>query len=412
MKIFFSEDELNEFLKENDLDGLDSQYSPSMQKLKKEFNAKDIHINNWWVRTPSSWICPVCNRAKRDIVKINKHGDLSGQLFSHHDHVEDLVKKEFERISSQKNTPIADKLAEKFVVRVSFGLSAYDSTIICSDCNDADKEAKKIANTHSSFSFSPKNIAKFIKVEKNKEHKIDKEKALFCWKEEELLFQKRLELINYIVDLGASNTHWYEISETTEKGVKYTSDRLLNAYGLKKLSYYPEELLFKKNIYDGNLSKWRYENTFKNDVPTLTEIQNMINLRGDKWELLSEDWTCPICKRNKVDTIFKSKTNKWTFNSEGKSFLDKSKKNWCDTITICYHCSNIATLLRKEVDTNNKLTHSQHWIMKKEELVRAIKEVRIHNTPLLENSYIDSLIPILKERIKNKEITGFEFYKG
>ncbi len=51
MKLKFNDkNELYTFLETSDLIGLDSEYSLSTQKLKKSFDAKEIHINKWWVR--------------------------------------------------------------------------------------------------------------------------------------------------------------------------------------------------------------------------------------------------------------------------------------------------------------------------------------------------------------------------
>ena len=48
---FYNENELYNYLKNNDLSGIDSEYSLATQKLKKEFKAKEVHFNKWWVRT-------------------------------------------------------------------------------------------------------------------------------------------------------------------------------------------------------------------------------------------------------------------------------------------------------------------------------------------------------------------------
>ena len=129
MKLKFNDkNELYTFLETNDLMGLDSEYSLSTQKLKKSFDAKGIHINKWWVRTSPLWICPVCNRNKSQIVKLNKHGDLSGQLHEHHDHMSELLKLVFDSISSERESRIAGIDSLKFIEKISFALYENDVT--------------------------------------------------------------------------------------------------------------------------------------------------------------------------------------------------------------------------------------------------------------------------------------------
>ena len=119
MKLKFNDkNELYTFLEKNDLMGLDSEYSLSTQKLKKSFDAKGIHINKWWVRTSPLWICPVCNRSKSQILSLNKHGDLSGQLLEHHDHMSELLKLVFDSISSERESRIAGIDSLKFIEKI------------------------------------------------------------------------------------------------------------------------------------------------------------------------------------------------------------------------------------------------------------------------------------------------------
>lgn len=406
-KCFETKDDFYKYLEENNLEGLDSEYSLSTKKLKEKFNVKDVHFNKWWVMTPVHWKCPSCCRSKEQIVRLNKHGHLSGQLHEHHDHMKDLVKNRFQVLSSSKMKIVADNLAEKFAIRLSFAFAAYDNTIICSDCNSADKEAKKIVNAHDYFSFAPSDIRIFLIIENNEEHKINVQKAKKIWEEQKEIFKIRMDFLNKIADLAAENMHWYKPSETTVKQIENIANRYMELYGLKNLQKFDTEtLLYKTQKYNGNLSDWRYQNKKSQfDPPHQGEINHMINLNGKHWLKYEDDWRCPICLRSKKACVTKSKKNNWFFTTVNKSFFNKLDKNWCENIDICHECDKVSTLIRKEVDINKELEWTYHWFVKKEEL----KEVILLTTPnyshIINNRVYNNFIPIWQERIVNQNWT-------
>jgi len=406
MKKFKNKEELYEYLKSNDLYGLDSEYSLSTQKLKRIFKANGVHINKWWVRTDPSWMCSVCKRAKKQIVKINKHGDLSGQLHEHHDHMADFLKLEFDKISSKREVRIADNDADKFISRISFGLAAYENTLVCSDCNKADADAKKIVKAHKYFSFSPKDIASFIIVKDNCEHTINEQKAIDCYISQKSVYKRRLELAAYIASIAADNDHWYEESRINSiESIYWNSNRNMRIYGIDELPGFNEDLLFQSKQYKSDLSQWRRKNRLSKYKPTQGDIEHMANTRGEKWNKLDDDWKCPICDRSKESCVTKTKKGTWLFNTVGKSFLDTSSLNWCTTKTICDSCHKVYTLLQKEVDVNGVLSYTHHNIISEIELKKSILKVYSHNSHDVNNSYVDNILKDLTLRIENELYT-------
>jgi|GEM_PF-3517582 len=403
---FKSKEELHDYLKKNDLEGLDSEYSLSTQKLKKAFNTNDIHINRWWVLTGPNWSCNICNRNKSQIVKINQHGDLSGQLHEHHDHMAEFLKKEFDRISSNREVRIANNDADKFISRIAFGLASYENTLICSDCNKADADAKKIVNAHKYFSFSPKDIASFIIIKDNSQHCVDGEKALDCYLGQKNTYKRRLELAAYIASIAADNEHWYEESKVNNiDGIYWKSDKNMQRYGFSDIPGSNVDLLYKPKQYGANLNQWRKNTKVFKYKPNEGEIEHMANTRGEKWNKLEDDWICPICNRSKKACILKSKKGIWNFNTVGKSFLDRSALNWCTTKTICDACHRVYTLLQIEIDTDSILSYTHHNIIAEEELRKSILKINDHNFHDVNNPYVDSILNELKTRIEHELYT-------
>ncbi|MCD6173426.1 MAG: hypothetical protein J7J96_06505 [Sulfurimonas sp.] len=360
---FTSKEELYEFLKKDNLVGLDSEYSNLTDELKKQFNAKGVHFDRWWVCTPTTWKCPVCERKKPELLKINKHGDLSGQLHEHHDHISDLAKKRFDIISASKENIVADLTAQKFVERLSYALASYDKTVICSDCNSADKQAKKIVQAHKDFSFSPLEISKFIIVKNNLEHEIDEDIAKELWIKQQETFNTRLKLVDNIANIAAENAHWYQPSDETSVHTRRKANHYFELQGLKNIcKYETETLLYKTVVYSGKMDKWRKESRKLNHkIPTDGEIQHMSNLNGKFWNRLDSDWLCPICYRNKKSCLQPSKKNPWVFQTASKSFYNNSYPRWCEELVICNECHKTTTLIQKEVDLDGELNYSSHW---------------------------------------------------
>ncbi len=404
---FYNENELYNYLKNNDLSGIDSEYSLATQKLKKEFKAKEVHFNKWWVRTDPSWKCTVCRRRKSQIVKINKHGDLSGQLHEHHDHMAEFLKNVFDDISSKRKTRIADIDAEKFILRISFGLASYENTLVCSDCNKADATAKAIVKAHKYFSFSPKDIASFIIVKNNDDHEISEENALRCYIDQKDIYKRRIELASYIAEIAADNEHWYEESKINNiANINFHSNNIMERYGVH------EGWLFKQKEYKKDLNKWRKRTKIFKYVPTEGDIEHMINTRGEKWNKLEDDWLCPICKRSKKECISKSKKEIWIFNTASKDFLDQSSDNWSKTKTVCDSCYRVYTLLQKEVDINNILSYTDYNVIKEDEIKKSILNINNHNFHDINNKYVESILDELKNRIEKKICTSSELAKN
>lgn len=407
---FKSKEELYKYLEENDLYGLDSEYSLFTKELKEKLNADGVHFNKWWVITPTNWRCPVCERDKSQIVKLNKHNDLSGQLHEHHDHMKDLVKQRFQELSASKKKVVADKLAEKFAVRLSFAFAAYDNTIICSDCNAADMEAKKLIKAHKHFSFAPSDIAEFIIVNNNSEHHIDEKKAKQIWEQQKEIFNIRMDFLDKIADIAAENTHWYKPSEITAKQTEHIANIHFEKYGLKKLNRdWTESLLYKTSKYNGDMSAWR--DKLKNinvKPPSDGEVAHMAKLDGKHWDKYDTDWQCPTCLRSKIDCIHKSNKGSWFFTTVNKSFLEKKNFHWCENIEICSECDKVVTLIKKEIDILKKLEWSNHWFLKACELKQIVisKPNAQHK---INNDYFEKLLFTLKTRMQKEEWTNSQF---
>ncbi len=399
---FSSEEELLSFLKRQDIYGLDSEFSKSSDELVEEFSAKGMDLNRWWVYTPTDWICPACKRKKSQIVRLNQHGYLTGHLHEHHDHMSDFVMREFTRISESKKVVVADIHAQRFVARTAFAFSAYDNTVICSDCNSADSKAKILVKTPKEFSFSPAEIGDFIKSTPNTEHEIDTNKASAVWDSCREMFFTRSELVLKVAELAASNSHWYQPSERTAKQTERMAEYYLDYYGMKQINpLEPEKLLYKPNKFSGAKNSWRKDAIRRiSNPPTESELQHLINLSG-QWKKAADNWRCPICNRSKFSCVRKSNTGKWSFlTSTSKVLHCDSADDYYQIMQVCNDCSTTATHIGKEVEVavGTKLSYASAVISSTE--LKKIIASSPHSKHLINNDEVENILPILIERVR------------
>jgi rubredoxin len=397
---FTSKEELIEHLSNNDLSGIDAEYSKSTLRLVKKFKAKGAHLNKWWVMTPSDWMCPSCKRKKSEIVRLNRHGYLTCQLHEHHDHMKDLVKKVFTDLSSSKKVVVADEMAEKFAIKMSFSLSAYDNTVICSDCNGADTNAKSIAKTHPDFSFSPKEIGDFVVSKPNEEHKVNKEVAVKIWNEGKAIFNLRIKMVNYIANIAAENNHWYQPSEQSAKETERIAGFWFRRYGLLDIDHSPEKLLYNPVVFKGKLSSWRYKNNSSlSAIPTDGELQHLISTRGNFWKKVSDNWECPCCGRLKFDCIRPSQNNPWVFEVKNMLFFNLSAERWAENVLVCNDCSVVANQMGLEAAAKVKEISFPSSLISFVETMKIVIP-RPHSLHNINNEIADNLIFNLAERIE------------
>ncbi len=403
---FSSEEQLHEYLQFYDLDGLDSEFSKTSKALIEVFSAKGMDLNRWWVYTDVSWICPCCKRRKPEIVRLNQHGFLTGHLHEHHDHMEDFVAREFTRISESKKVVVADLLAKRFVARTAFAFSAYDNTVICADCNMADAKAKDAVGAPKEFSFSPGEISSFIRVNSNKEHGIDTDKALETWTLCRDMFYIRRELVLRVAALAADNEHWYQPSLITAKSTERAAQYRMNAYGLKEINFLDtEKLLYAPGKFVGSPDSWRHATPPRSSrKPNDGELQHLIKMSAH-WPKVHGNWQCSICKRHKLQTVRKSNTGKWSFLvSTAKVFYSEIMMNPVTDMIICNDCSTTATLVGKEVEAiSNVALGVASSVIAPSELAKIIHPFA-HSKHWINNDEFEKLLPILLDRAMSKTV--------
>lgn len=398
-------EELEQYYEEGGNPWFDAEFSPLSKRIISFLGAKGMHMNKWWVRTPMDWKCPSCSRNKSQIAKLDHRGFASCHLHEHHDHMKDVVRRKFEEISSARDKVVATTLAERFAVRTSYAVSAYDNTVICADCNKADGTAKKMIGAHDDFSFSPEEIARFVLSQPNREHAIDIESARKIWADGYETFSKRMKLAEYIAGLAASDSHWYQPSRTTAKQTKKSAEFKFSKCGLDELHYEPEKLLYTTVPFKGSFSSWRLTpKPSNNRKPTQGQIAHLSQTRGRYWNRYDDEWHCPCCKRSKYDCLKPSKRNPWVFEVKGVLAFDKNVVSYSSEVKVCNECFNTANLLGREAieeakaDMGNREVMFPHCLVSLEEL-QAVVTPRANSSHLIDNQLADKVLSDAINRI-------------
>lgn len=337
---------------------LDGEWGSQTAEIAKQLNSTGFSLNNWWVLTSPDWTCPACNRPKREIAKINRHGDMMGHLVTHHDHMGDYLADRFHQISGSLVSVTADPECKRFVRRSASTIAAYDPIVICVDCNSADGEAKKIIPTHKWFSFSPAEISEFVIPGKNREHRIDTKCAKEIWENRKLLFQHRLQMAEQIATLAATNKHWYQEADPRDhpESLEKTARRVLDFSGLPDLNlHYFVKFSRSLRTPPADTKRWRYNFPRKGGAPSQSQIDHVAKVtHKPHWQLVTDNWKCPACRRSKIEVVRPSNKAPWAFRVDQKRLLDLETADFRQ-ILLCGDCCMIRDFLAKDAGVPGEL---------------------------------------------------------
>jgi hypothetical protein len=174
-------------------------------QLLNTHKANDFGAISGFFEVGDDWRCPSCLRSKPEQARIDKNNNLMCALHWHHDHYEECISDHM-RQSLRGAGAAMDALRDSII--------RFPRTLICNDCNVAEPWAKNIVGAPEVFSFTPYEIATFIRVENNQSHVVDPDKALAAYAAAEpsmkLISQRLRELQNAVRD---DTGDWQHVSK-------------------------------------------------------------------------------------------------------------------------------------------------------------------------------------------------------
>ena len=381
---------------------LDGVMSSQTVSLRVQLDCDGVDMDMLWAYTPMSWQCPACLRSKSQIARPNKNGDLMCRLVEHHDHMKDHLIKEFEKISAGLDRVLASEAAGKFAKRSAPMVSAYDNTVICNDCNNADAVAKKLAGTHPSFSFSPAEILAFVIASPNAEHKVSSEAATRIWNENRETFNLRMKIVSRIAEIAAKDEHWYQttpyqfhpdyVRQTAESYASITEARralrILCGPPRKQNSKAPKE--------------WRAKGVnYRVQIPTAGQIEHVAKVTSYKrWQMVPDDWHCPGCHRSKAQIVRPTKQSAWALPITSKVYRDRSAKYGYSNVFVCDDCGSAAVDIVKEAAAAAGVEAGAYARQIDVDEIAQIILPRPHAIHRIANDKADALVEIIAARLR------------
>ena len=384
---------------------LDGVMSPLTRELMQIFGAKGVDMTSWWAWTEPDWICSGCGRSKRELVRLNQKGQLMCRLVEHHDHMQDLLLKRFQEVSAAQDRVVADEFAERFAKRSAQMVSAYDNTIVCNDCNNADALGKASAGAHPDFSFSPGELRRFVIAKAGAPHSIDKNTAKAVWKEQEQTFQLRLRIIDRIARIAATNSHWFQPGDPagSPRRVETSARRIVTLMGAHA-SVLDDLFGPKRSNRNTDATAWRHRKyPAAAKRPTPGDIDHVAKVVAPRlWSAVPDDWTCPGCGRAKAEIVRPSGGNAWSFPIASK-YLRSSDMGKGTQHELCGDCGWTVERIRTEVEAVSCVSEGRKFMLMGLADITAIAIPQPHARHNFDNVKAEQLIARLAREIQRTD---------
>lgn len=101
-------------------------------------------------------------------------------------------------------------------------------------------------------------------------------------------------------------------------------------------------------ISKANVSRWR-DGTSKRGKPVPANylaLLKSVEYKADNWDLLADDWACPICNKSKSQIVYVGDQGQVRFS------VATTGRTWHETPKICGHCSKVHMALKNEVKSH------------------------------------------------------------
>lgn len=203
----------------------------------------------------------------------------------------------------------------------AFGLiERFTRTLLCEDCNHADGDMKAALGPEVAphFSFSPAEIARFIKPKPNVSHDIDVTIGRQIWEQVRPAFEDRIAFTRLLVTRIQEGRQDIEIGphpfglQRSEASMLYDL-ALRSASRRSQLGTMFEGLLNRSRATDGNRSNASKPSKRRLVVPSAQEFAavDLRNAESRPWVSAGGHWRCEICERSKFEICRKSNKGKW-----------------------------------------------------------------------------------------------------
>lgn len=300
------------------LPSFDGAWSSQTKALLARFNTGLLELDGNWASVDARWRCPVCSRGKPEIARLTGAGVLLCRLDRHHDHLGD----EGNRILWRAQPRHADRKSREACSSAIQACSAlaerFHPTLVCSDCNTADSAAKALLNgVPRAFSFSPSEIARFIRPRPNQVHELDAAAVHAIWSEAAEDAADRLAFMLILAERIRQGRHAREGSPYRPHPMATLFGDLIEAAGHPRSSgeFLISEIANQSVRRDGYGSSVTPKPRTRIEVPSEKDLDAFTSAGspGPFWHEPPDDWRCACCDRNRLEMLRRSpKSRLWT----------------------------------------------------------------------------------------------------
>lgn len=348
----------------------DGAWSRQTKALMKRLGADKLNLNSNWSEVRGDWCCEACQRRKTEIARVSDNGVLLCQLDWHHDHLRDHAKVVFRPlIDDEDKTPEARALRRGIDACKDLTMRFF-TTLLCADCNTAEGQAKIRLKglVPAYFSFSPREIARFIRVTPNRMHTIDDQAAREVWLEVQDDVAERVAFLDILTKRLSSGGLRIEGSPYYQSGISLSAvlAGLASQQDQDALSLYRiKGVIAQRSVRQDGFGVSPRPKRAPARTPTPEELATFRASQGVEtpWRRAPVDWRCEVCRRDRSEVLRVSRKGKWTGrlhrahvfeveNDLDALFWRLGSEDWrgafrsYKVVYICQDCRQIITDLR------------------------------------------------------------------
>lgn len=380
----------------------DGRWSAQTKDLLLRFETTRLDLNRSWASTWTGWACPCCKRGKAQIARLSPGGVLLCRLEFHHDHLADRVNRLFREVNPRSEDRETSIQTDRAKTALMVFVERFEETLICIDCNLSEGRAKfdLAREIDPDFTFTPSEIASFIRVAPNRLHEVDFEKARTTWLSVRENVAERLDFASRMAKRVAGGRHRREVA-LGQKHQGFLQERdivylqFLRAAPRKSRNDLGLILEARSTANDSAGSSPKPKRKSRAIAPSDEEFAEFDRFQQQQksWARTGEDWCCAGCDRSKREIVRKSNSGKWTghihtvieYDLEARA-ESLHRRRVCDPsstiigahrrVTICQDCRNvISEVLRR----SKGLTEGSLSIADVRELVGAAAPNTVHD---------------------------------
>lgn len=300
----------------------DGRWSAQTRSLLKKFQTEQLTLNTAWAQTPVNWRCPCCQRDKTEIARLTDNGVLLCQLDWHHDHLSDAAGEIMRNLALRGSDPEIKHVRKRACAIALHLIERFAPTLLCNDCNAADTAMKallKPAAPHS-FSFTPDEIARFIKPASGKSHSLGELAGQALWPDALAQYEERMAFASSMGERIGAGLHDRAVSSYLDHSHDYEDPQLIYRLAWEagdtrnRPNGLGEALLARSTSAAGRSATGRKQTAKNIRKPTIQEFRvlDAANTQSSPpWHKAGSDWQCPCCGRSKFEITRLSNKGKW-----------------------------------------------------------------------------------------------------